>query len=66
MKVMVNGVDRTFDDGLSIQGLLDEMGVKTEATAVQYNGDILPREDLPNITVNEGDALELVRIVGGG
>ncbi len=66
MKVMVNGIDRKFDDGLSIQGLLDEMGVKADVTAVQHNGDILPREDLPNITVNEGDALELVRIVGGG
>ncbi|PCJ52984.1 MAG: thiamine biosynthesis protein ThiS [Candidatus Hydrogenedentota bacterium] len=66
MKISVNGEDRAYDDGLSIQGLLDEVGVSAEVTAVQHNGDIIPRDDLPNITLKKGDVLELVRIVGGG
>jgi thiamine biosynthesis protein ThiS len=33
---------------------------------VGYNGQVLRKEDFPAVRLNEGDALEIVRPVGGG
>jgi hypothetical protein len=34
--------------------------------AVARNGDVLPREEWPQTTLQDGDVLEVVRMVGGG
>ena len=50
-------------------GLLDLMESYTlnpDATAVQLNDDILERESFGETTLNDGDCVELIRIVGGG
>jgi len=33
---------------------------------VARNGDVLPREKWPETTLQDGDVLEVVRMVGGG
>ena len=66
MTICVNGEDRRLDEGLSLQGLLDDIGLNPAVTAVQHNEDIVSREDLITITLKNGDVVELIRIVGGG
>ena len=62
----VNGKDREIDDGLDLQGYLATIDVNMRFIAVGYNGQVLRKEDFPAVRLNEGDALEIVRPVGGG
>jgi sulfur carrier protein len=62
----VNGKAREIDDGLDLQGYLATIDVNMRFIAVGYNGQVLRKEDFPAVRLNEGDALEIVRPVGGG
>ena len=64
--VTLNGEERQLAQSLSLPELLASLGVRARHTAVAYNGDVLRREEHPNIALKDGDVLELVRPVGGG
>lgn len=66
MKLTVNGESRELTEDLTLIGLLTSFSLNPDATAVQLNQDILEREAFPTVTLNDGDTLELIRIVGGG
>jgi thiazole synthase len=64
--VRVNGDEREIPAGLTVDGLLAHLSLSPRMVVVEHNGDILRRETLADIAVNEGDQLELVHFVGGG
>ena len=64
--VTVNGQPRQFEGPQTLPKLLKRLGVRVNFMAVAYNGEVLRKEQHPYITVGDGDALELVRPVGGG
>ena len=66
MNATVNGEKQVLEEGITIAGLLDKLGLSQEATVVQRNDDIVAREAYDTTAVQEGDVLELVRFVGGG
>lgn len=66
MKLQVNGEAREVNDGATILTLLESFSLNPDATAVQLNEDILERESFSDTTLNDGDSVELIRIVGGG
>lgn len=66
MNITVNGESRTVTDGTSLQALLEEMAVCADALVVQRNDDIVGRDAFATTKLADGDALELVRFVGGG
>ena len=66
MNVTVNGENQTIDDGRTVLDLLNSLNLKAESTVVERNGDILERTSFGDISLSEGDVLELVRFVGGG
>ena len=66
MKLMVNGEAHEVDGPMSVRDLLDALGVNAQTVAVQRNEDILACADYRAVQLAEGDALELIRIVGGG
>lgn len=66
MNLTVNGETRELTDGTTILSLLESFSLNPDATAVQLNDDILDRETFPDTALNEGDTVELIRIVGGG
>ncbi|MFP6581124.1 MAG: sulfur carrier protein ThiS [Candidatus Hydrogenedentota bacterium] len=66
MTLTVNGESRELTDDTTLIGLLNSFSLNPDATAVQLNEDILEREAFPTTTLNDGDTLELIRIVGGG
>ena len=43
-----------------------ELGLQPEKVAVERNGEIAPRSQLAQVTLVEGDVLEIVHFVGGG
>jgi sulfur carrier protein len=66
MKISVNGKDMEVADGLSIDGLLDHLGVTRKYTAVAVNRDVTPKSEYAVTTLREGDRVEIVRPMGGG
>lgn len=66
MKLHINGEAREFPGGLSVRGLLDQLGLKGDRVAVELNLEIVSRERWESTPLQEGDRLEIVHFVGGG
>ena len=64
--IRVNGEERRVTAGLSIAGLATELGLTPEKVAVERNREIVPRSTLADVTLAEGDEIEIVHFVGGG
>jgi thiamine biosynthesis protein ThiS len=52
--------------GLTVQGLLVELGLATDRVAVEHNREVVRRALWGETALAEGDRLEIVHFVGGG
>jgi thiamine biosynthesis protein ThiS len=66
MRIRVNGDEREVAPGSTVATLLDSLGLRPGAVVVERNGVIVPRDAFAATPLTEGDALEVVRLVGGG
>ena len=62
----VNGEITEYEEGLTVQALLDRLGYATVRVAVERNRAIVPRAEYQDTVLQDGDVLEIVRFVGGG
>jgi thiamine biosynthesis protein ThiS len=65
-EVVVNGERRAIGSGLTVQGLLAELGLDPSHVAVERNREIVPRAEFDATTLQGEDTLEIVTFVGGG
>ena len=65
MKLTINGEGREVA-AATVLSLLEELGLKPQATVVELNLEIVDRAAYGETPLAAGDVLELVRIVGGG
>lgn len=66
MRITVNGQQRDVPDGTTVQGLLALLTVSREATAIEVNRELVPRSLQAGRALAQGDAVEIVTLVGGG
>ena len=66
MIAIVNGEPRSIEDGRTVADLLAELRLGGRRIAVEINRDIIPAAEYPLRAIREGDAIEIVRFVGGG
>ena len=66
MRIDVNGDERNVPEGTTIAGLLASLELEPGAVVVERNREIVPRDEVDEVTLEEGDRLEIVRFVGGG
>ena len=66
LAISVNGEPRQVTGGISVEAMLDELGLDPRKVAVERNLEIVPRSLLGEVAVQEGDAFEIVKFVGGG
>ncbi|MEG3125619.1 sulfur carrier protein ThiS [Sphingomonas sp. GB1N7] len=66
VSIRVNGEHRRISAGLTIAQLAADLGLVPEKVAVERNLEIVPRSTLGDVTVEDGDELEIVHFVGGG
>ncbi len=64
--VRVNGEHRRVPHGISVAEMLNEIGVDPGKVAVERNLEIVPRSNLTQVCVEDGDEFEIVHFVGGG
>ena len=66
MKLRVNGKPIELPKPTALIDYLDSLGVDPRAVAVEVNEKILVRSEFESTTLDEGDVVEIVRMVGGG
>lgn len=66
MQVRINGKERELPEPITLLQLLQERGVDPRMVVVEYNYEILPRERYSEITLQDGDNLEIVQMTAGG
>lgn len=62
----VNGEPQTCSPQTPLPQFLEQLGLNPRLVAVEYNGEILHRQFWTETTLQNGDVLEIVTIVGGG
>ena len=65
LNVSVNGETRRTS-ALTIAALVRELELDPAKVAVERNGDIVPRSTLAEVSLADGETLEIVHFVGGG
>ena len=66
INLTVNGKPRPIDNRIDLESYLDSFGLNLKFVAVGYNGEVIKRELFAEVTLEDGDVLEIVRPVGGG
>ena len=66
MKIVVNGQEKDVAEGLSVEGLIKELGIRREGTAIEVNREIIPKARYADTVLKPNDRLEIVAFVGGG
>lgn len=66
MEIVYNGERRQVGKGLSVAGLLVELGLEPRQLAVEVNLELVPRGRHAECPLQEGDRVEVVTLVGGG
>lgn len=63
--VTVNGEQKDIA-GSNLYTFLKEEGYELSRVVIELNLDIIPKEELENITIKDEDVIEVLRFVGGG
>ena len=66
MKITINGKSSQYPGLPTLGELLRSLGIDPKKVAVERNLSIVPRSLMESEPVESGDALEIVRLVGGG
>lgn len=66
IRLTINGEEQEFPDATSLTEYVSSLAVDPKMIAIAYNGEVLRREEWAQVTLSDGDTLEVVRAVGGG
>ena len=66
MNVVANGRDHDVAPGTTVDGFIRSRGLDPRFVVVEHNGEPVERARYPDVTLADGDRLELVRAVAGG
>ncbi|WP_373070389.1 sulfur carrier protein ThiS [Sulfurimonas sp.] len=66
MKLIINGENKEFNDGKSLQDILSELKLDGKVMAAAVNMEIVKQDNWSAYKPKDGDKLELLDFVGGG
>jgi len=66
LTLSLNGETVQCEPASNITLLLDQEGYETQKIAVAINGDFVPRSRYGEVTLNNGDEVDVIQAVGGG
>jgi sulfur carrier protein len=64
--LQVNGKKVELEAPIPLVLYIEKLGVNPRTVAVEHNGEIIQRERFASVVLEEGDRVEIVRMVGGG
>lgn len=66
MKIKLNGEDFTAKEAQTLESLLEDLSVTGRRVAVMVNGEIIKKDRRGGALLKDGDAVEVISMVGGG
>ncbi len=66
MQIFINGQTEQIHPGITIEQLLEQIGMKEKRVAVEVNQEIVVRSLYIKHKLNENDKVEIVNAIGGG
>jgi thiamine biosynthesis protein ThiS len=66
ISLTVNGEKRELAGPTKLTAFLETLDINPRYVAVAHNGTVLQRQRWSEVVLQDGDVLEIVRMVGGG
>ncbi len=66
LSLTLNGKQRDLPAESTVATMLETLGIDRRMVAVAHNGDVVPRDTYDAVVLQDGDSVEVVRMVGGG
>jgi len=66
MKIVVNGEEKTFEDGTTLAEIIEKLGISSKVMAAAVNMEVVKKDNWSSFIPKEGDKIELLHFVGGG
>ena len=66
IEISVNGDCRSIDGSMTISAFLQMFELNERMVVVEHNGEIVPRANYAQTTIDSGDNLEIVQMMAGG
>lgn len=66
MQIKVNGKDYPLTAPTTVSALVESLALNASQVAIERNLEIVPRSRWSEVTLDEGDSIEVVRFIGGG
>jgi thiazole synthase len=64
--IRINGEERRLAAGMTVDEMVESLGLDPAKVAVERNREIVPRSLRDEVRVETGDSFEIVHFVGGG
>lgn len=64
--VVVNGDARPLEDGVTLEGLLDDMDANRAGVAAAVDGELVTRSRWPQTPLQDGARIDVLTAVQGG
>ncbi len=66
MRLTINGEQRDFTASLTVEQLLQNIGLDPRKVAVERNLEVVPKSRYQATPLDDGDRIEIVHFIGGG
>jgi thiamine biosynthesis protein ThiS len=66
VRILLNGESHELSEPMTLQRLLDELGIDARRVAIERNLVVVRRAEYATEVVADGDEIEIVNFVGGG
>ncbi len=66
IQIHINGKTEALKPGTSLRQLLESKGINPATVACELNLKIVRRAESDKVILKENDALEIIRMIGGG
>ncbi|XKH60092.1 sulfur carrier protein ThiS [Halomonas sediminis] len=66
MQIQLNGEPHAVDSAATAADLVETLGLTGRRIAVEVNEQIVPRSQLAETPLRDGDQVEIVHAIGGG
>ena len=64
--IQLNGDPYEINNGTNLNELLHKLKIQKNKVAIEVNGEIVEKSKYPNLILNKGDKVEIVKFIGGG
>jgi DNA topoisomerase I len=66
MKLCINGQPQEIGAISNLKLLLDSLHINANSVVIEHNRHVIARQQVPTVSLKEGDEIEIVQFVGGG